>query len=288
MISRDNKEEKECIYISDSDNNNNNKEGEESDIKVTKKREFQSINNNNNNNSLSLSSISSNDWLSDKQIDYICKDLFQLNRREDVLYISSVEIQCALKKFIIDFDRDITGKRFVTNDKHKDNNTRRRSALLIQLGFKREDITNEKSKLYKFDTLFIPINGPFTDLSDAHKNNHWSLLVYFGRLNRVYHYDSIPGRNSERFSQIVDLLQNIGLISEFAIEKEGNIELRGYEQMSFWECGYYLLLAIVTITTTIPAQPLKQKHIEAFNHASFNRIKAFYLKKKNTVTMNEE
>lgn len=100
-------------------------------------------------------------------------------------------------------------------------------------------------------------------------NYHWSVVVYSRKLNMAYHYDSNHPLNKDRCLEVLGVLQKMGVLPPNASEVATPAFFPS--QKKFWECGYYVLTALVIMADNPHPDPLTENDIVTYHHF-FNTI----------------
>lgn len=117
---------------------------------------------------------------------------------------------------------------------------------------------NSMIPVEKIDYLIIPISGPYTtgerfrDLQ-RYNNNHWSLLVYSRKNNKIFHYDTYNGHNNRKAREVIRTL-----IAFHIIDLNPDFFEPGWipMQASGWECGYNVIIYGLVIFCKRPLRPI--------------------------------
>jgi hypothetical protein len=100
-------------------------------------------------------------------------------------------------------------------------------------------------------------------------NFHWSVLVYSRANNMAYHYDSNFPMNMERCVEVHGVLRATGVLPKDAYEVANPAFFPRQKEM--WECGYYVLIALLIISDNAQPTPLSDIDIDTY-HLIFNTI----------------
>jgi hypothetical protein len=91
-----------------------------------------------------------------------------------------------------------------------------------------------------------------------HYQSHWSLVWYWRKTNRLYHYDSLLHHNFERAKYVIELFQYLGAIPQ----TEKWVHPNHYPlQYSGWSCGYFVCASIFALNDKAEIAPLSYKDI---------------------------
>jgi Ulp1 family protease len=91
-----------------------------------------------------------------------------------------------------------------------------------------------------------------------HYKSHWSLVWYWAKDNRLYHYDSLLNHNLERAKYVISTFQVLGAIPF----TEKWIQPTHYPlQESGWSCGYFVCACIYVLNDKEEISPISFKDI---------------------------
>ena len=198
--------------------------------------------------------------LDDEILDILMRNFCGLSKKTNVAYISSLMIDaclCKQRKNLFCGGKDQVlrnlGKSY--NDKLKNKNENNESIV---------------------EGVIIVVHGPNCGnsiIDGVNINNHWSIMYYFKKFNRLYHYDSLNNFNGQKFGEIFSFL----LTWDLVINNETSVCVPTFipKQVSNWECGYYAIMYSYIITmrkdelTDIPFPISKTEAIEYNNNRLF-------------------
>jgi hypothetical protein len=101
-------------------------------------------------------------------------------------------------------------------------------------------------------------------LPSSASNFHWSVVVYSRKLNMAYHYDSNHPMNRDRCIEVLGVLQKSGVLPPDA----SDVATPAFfpTQKKYWECGYYVLTALIIMADNSSPEPLTESDIAVYHH----------------------
>jgi hypothetical protein len=165
--------------------------------------------------------------LDDRFIDLFICSLKEVYRDLEIAYISSLCIPIIFR---------ICERTGFLEERYDGNEIK--SEVLRKMGIlgKHQNVPNKKTGKLPYNTSIwiFPINY----------DEHWSLLVMFsGKMDCFFHYDSLKNRNIKYAREFVNLLKSLKIVRENVPFISPNIRW----QKTDWTCGYFLCWFVYTV-----------------------------------------
>ena len=132
-------------------------------------------------------------------------------------------------------------------------------------------LATTREEIESADLILVATHGPHVEYDQVQRtrwgdgrqpNNHWSLIAYSPSEKEAYHYDSLPTMNISRAAEIMGVLRHYGLVDRDAC----NIHVPKFfpSQAGVWECGYFVLAAVIILAQKTRALPLTEDDVDAY------------------------